>query len=311
MANHIHKKFTNEQVKELIQKYLNKEVQRKYIQEILGIGKSRFFEIIQSYRKDPNEFSVDYKRSGKAKRISLEIQENIIKELAIDKKAIQNKDIPLYRYNYSYVQKRLERNHKQSAALSTIIAYAKDNGFYLPMLGNSSSTMPLITFGLLTQELNGHSLLPSMTTAVLCFTLNWSNKSLLGLTSKPCNPLLLNTELLWPSIPIVIQSFVMSEAVISSIKTLPNSPTMLTLNGNKLSKTATSNLSTLYLLKPKVKSKDLTAGFKIISSAPASVKMSKRLVTLNASLTMNATVTTTNNSTLLSKKSLLRDLIPL
>ena len=132
MANHIHKKFTNEQVKELIQKYLNKEVQRKYIQEILGIGKSRFFEIIRSYRKDPNEFSVDYKRSGKAKRISPEIQENIIKELAIDKKAIQNKDIPLYRYNYSYVQKRLERNHKQSAALSTIIAYAKDNGFYLP-----------------------------------------------------------------------------------------------------------------------------------------------------------------------------------
>ena len=47
MAPHIHKRFTNEQVKELLQKYLNKEIERKYIQGILGIGKSRFFELIQ------------------------------------------------------------------------------------------------------------------------------------------------------------------------------------------------------------------------------------------------------------------------
>ncbi len=117
MAAQIHKKFTNEQVKELLQKYLNKEVERRHIQEILGIGKSRFFEIIQSYRNNPQGFSVDYKRSAEAKRIAPEIQDNIIKELAIYQKAIGNKDIPLYRYNYSDVQKRLKKQHKQSAAL--------------------------------------------------------------------------------------------------------------------------------------------------------------------------------------------------
>ena len=132
MAKQIHKKFTSEQVKEFLQKYLNKEVERKYLQQILGIGKSRFFELIQDYQENPNEFSVEYKRSTQAKRITPEIQENIIKELAIDKKAIQNKDVPLYRYNYSYVQKRLKKNYMQSAALSTIIQYAKDNDFYLP-----------------------------------------------------------------------------------------------------------------------------------------------------------------------------------
>lgn len=132
MAPQIHKKFTNDQIKELLQKYLNKEIERKHIQEILGIGKSRFFEIIQDYRNDPKVFSVEYKRSSQTKRIAPEIQDNIIKELAIDQKAIQNKDIPLYRYNYSYVQKRLEKSYKQSAALSTIIQYAKANGFYLP-----------------------------------------------------------------------------------------------------------------------------------------------------------------------------------
>lgn len=132
MASQIHKSFTTQQVKELLIKYLNKEVQRKYIQEILGIGKSRFFEIIQAYRNNPEVFSVDYKRSSEAKRIAPEIKNSIIKELAIDKKAIQNKDIPLYKYNYSYVQKLLETKYKQSAALSTIIQYAKANDFYLP-----------------------------------------------------------------------------------------------------------------------------------------------------------------------------------
>jgi hypothetical protein len=132
MGTHIHTKFTNEQVKELMQKYLNKEVERKYLQQILGVGKSRFFKLVQSYRSNPKEFSVEYKRSSKAKRIAPEIQNNIIKELTIDKKAIEHKDIPLYRYNYSYVQKRLKNEYKQKTSLPTIIRYAKANGFYLP-----------------------------------------------------------------------------------------------------------------------------------------------------------------------------------
>jgi hypothetical protein len=132
MASQIHKTFTTQQVKELLTKYLNKEIERKSIQEVLGIGKSRFFELIQAYRNNPDTFSVEYKRSSEAKRIAPEIKNNIIKELAIDKKAIQNKNIPLYKYNYSYVQKQLETKYKQSAALNTIIKYAKANNFYLP-----------------------------------------------------------------------------------------------------------------------------------------------------------------------------------
>ncbi len=132
MASQIHTKFTTEQVKELLEKYVKNEVERKYLQEILGIKKAMFFRVLKAYRDDPKEFSVDYKRSSEAKRIAPEIQENIIKELAIDKKAIQNKDIPLYKYNYSYIQKRLETKYKQSAALNTIIQYAKTNDFYLP-----------------------------------------------------------------------------------------------------------------------------------------------------------------------------------
>jgi hypothetical protein len=132
MVGQIHTKFTTEQVKELLQKYIDGSVERKYIQEVLGIGKSRFFKISQAYRKDKDSFSVEYKRSSEARKIALEIQDNIIKELAIDKKAIQNKEVPLHRYNYSYVQRRLKAKYKQSAALTTIIEYAKANDFYLP-----------------------------------------------------------------------------------------------------------------------------------------------------------------------------------
>ena len=184
MATQIHKKFSNEQVKELMQKYLNKETERKYIQEILGIGKSRFFEIIQSYRANPQQFSVEYKRSGRTRSIDPAIKENIIKELAIDKKAIENKDIPLYRYNYSYVQKRLRNVYKQTTALTTIINHAKANGFHLPKRNKPKAhDREVLTnnVGELIQHdasyhlwalmpaLNGRSLPHSMITAGFCF----------------------------------------------------------------------------------------------------------------------------------------------
>ena len=132
MSTQIHTKFTTDQVKELLQKYIDGAVERKHLQEVLGIKKAMFFRILKDYRDNPKEFSVDYKRSSEAKRISPEIQDIIIKELTIDKKAIQNKDVPLYKYNYSYIKKRLVTKYKQKAALSTIIQYAKKNDFYLP-----------------------------------------------------------------------------------------------------------------------------------------------------------------------------------
>ena len=47
----IHKRFTDEQVKELIEKCLRKEVTRNYLQEILAIGKCwRRWIIIQKWR---------------------------------------------------------------------------------------------------------------------------------------------------------------------------------------------------------------------------------------------------------------------
>jgi hypothetical protein len=76
----IHKEFTDSQVKELVERYLRKEIERKYIQEFLCIEKTRFFALIKEYRKDPNNFSIQYTRNTKTRKIS----ENINKLDAAD-----------------------------------------------------------------------------------------------------------------------------------------------------------------------------------------------------------------------------------
>ncbi len=127
---HIHKRFTDDQVKRMIERYLNHEIERKYIQSILGVGKSRFFKLVQEYRKDPGEFCIAYHRPSPS-RIDSAIEKNILKELLIDKRAIQNKDIPLQGYNYSYVKERLVKKYDQTISLPTVIDRAKKHGFYL------------------------------------------------------------------------------------------------------------------------------------------------------------------------------------
>ena len=72
----IHKRFTDDQVKNLLQRYLEKGIERKYIQEILGIKKRRFFELIQEYRSDPGKFSIQYDRKAKTRSIDPGIEKN-------------------------------------------------------------------------------------------------------------------------------------------------------------------------------------------------------------------------------------------
>ena len=91
----IHKKFTDDQVKELLQRYLDKKIERNYIQEILSIKKARLFILLKQYKTDPAKFSIQYSRSKTTRAIDPAIEQNIIKALTIDKQAIENKDAPL------------------------------------------------------------------------------------------------------------------------------------------------------------------------------------------------------------------------
>ncbi len=131
MSKHLHKSFHSYQVKNLLQKYIAREVRLEHILGILGIGRSRFFEILKTFRENPDDFSIDYKREGVCRRISPDIEQNILKELRREKKLIKNPDIPIKSYNYSYIRDLLRSQYRQKVSLPTIIKRAKKNDFYI------------------------------------------------------------------------------------------------------------------------------------------------------------------------------------
>ena len=130
MPSQLHKNFTVDQVKSLLKGYLDKEIKIKYILQMLNIKRSRFFELLVKYRKDPDSFSIQYERKTINRKIDPDIEKNIVKELKIEKDLIKNKDIPIKWYNYSYIKDLLEQKYGQKVSLPTIIDRAKRNNFY-------------------------------------------------------------------------------------------------------------------------------------------------------------------------------------
>ena len=125
----LHKRFTSDQVKEFLERYSKNEIERKYIQEILGIKRRRFFVLLKGYKENPQRFTIQYQKTTPFRSISADIEQNILKELATDKKIIQDKEIPLKSYNYSFIKDQLKKNYRQKVSLTTVIRRAKKHGF--------------------------------------------------------------------------------------------------------------------------------------------------------------------------------------
>jgi uncharacterized protein (UPF0216 family) len=125
----VHKRFTDKQVRELLERYVAGKIERRYVQEILGIKKRRFFPLLAAFKQNPAHFSVAYTRNGTPRTISPDVEHNIVKELEIDKGLIEDPDVPLKRYNYSYVRDRLQSKYHQKVSLPTIINRAQKYGF--------------------------------------------------------------------------------------------------------------------------------------------------------------------------------------
>jgi len=127
----IHKRFTDDVVKDLLKKYSAKGVEIGYILQILRIKRARFFRLLKAYKKDPNGFSIQYRRKKRTRGISEKVETNIIKELSMEKKLIEDKNIPIRYYNYSYIKDQIFKKYKQRVSLPTIIDRAKKNNFYI------------------------------------------------------------------------------------------------------------------------------------------------------------------------------------
>jgi hypothetical protein len=86
--------------------------------------------LLKQYKQNPEHFAIQYQRTTRS-RLSSDLEHNILNELSIEKKIIQDKEIPLKSYNYSYIKDRLRKTCHQKVSLTTIIRRAKRHGFYL------------------------------------------------------------------------------------------------------------------------------------------------------------------------------------
>lgn len=126
----IHKRLTAEQVKVFLQAYCRGIFDRSVIEDELGINKTRFFALLKLYRRDPDNFSVAYERETPT-RLPASVEEEIRKELKLDRGLIEDPTLPITTYNYSAIRDRLIKR-SLPVSLSTIIDRAKDSGCYQP-----------------------------------------------------------------------------------------------------------------------------------------------------------------------------------
>ena len=124
----IHKRFTAEQVAALLKGYCQGILDRTTVEEVLGIGKTRFFALLDQYRFNPNNFSLAYKRETPA-RLSAQIEKEIEKELMLEKSLIEDPTLPITTYNYSATRDCLAKR-RVVVSLPTIIDRAKSLGCY-------------------------------------------------------------------------------------------------------------------------------------------------------------------------------------
>ncbi len=90
----VHKRFTAEQVKVLLKGYCQGFLDRSAIEEILDIGRSRFFALLKEYRHDPHRFSIAYQRESRP-RLPTRVEAEIEKELMLEKNLIDDSTLPI------------------------------------------------------------------------------------------------------------------------------------------------------------------------------------------------------------------------
>lgn len=131
MKTQLHKRFTEEQVKDILGKYIVRQLRAKEACRYLGIGRTRLHTLVAAQRI--NTSIVSYKRTTPNNTLKTSIKDHILTELATEKeKIIDNPAVPTNRYNYSYIKNLVEEKYAEKVSLPTIIAIAKANDFWKP-----------------------------------------------------------------------------------------------------------------------------------------------------------------------------------
>jgi len=141
MTEHIHKRLIDEQARMILEKYLNKEIGVEQGMNLLGLKRRQFFKWVKKYRKNKDCFTIEYKRNEKTRGISKEIETNILNELKVEKRLIDDSAMPISFYNYSFIKDQIMKKYCQKVSLPTIIDRAKKTVFTYQDQRRSSMTM--------------------------------------------------------------------------------------------------------------------------------------------------------------------------
>jgi hypothetical protein len=126
----LHKRFTAEQVKVLLQGYCQGTMSRAEVEEMLNIGKTRFFALLKEYQQSPATFSIVYERDTPA-RLSARVEAAIEQALLREKELVDDPQLPISDYNYSALRDRLKKTGVTVSA-TTITGRAKKLECYKP-----------------------------------------------------------------------------------------------------------------------------------------------------------------------------------
>lgn len=122
----VHRRFSDEQVRALLQAYCRGGIRSAVLQEALAIQKTQFFALLKDYRRDPECFSIRYARAARP-RLLAEVEARIERELLCEKRLVDDPHLPISSYNYTVLRNRL-LDDRVEVSLTTIIARAKALG---------------------------------------------------------------------------------------------------------------------------------------------------------------------------------------
>lgn len=127
----LHKRFTEEQVRDIVSKFVAKQLRAKEACRYLSIGRTRLHALVSNYRTDPQAMLFAAPRTTPTNMIEPAIKEHILTELAFEKKhIIDNPAVPTTRYNYSYIKNLLQEKYTEQVSLPTIITLAKGHDYW-------------------------------------------------------------------------------------------------------------------------------------------------------------------------------------
>ena len=128
MGRHLRTRYSAKEVKEIFQRYLSREIGVAQALALLKLGRRQFFNLLQSYRADPNHFSLESQRTTPPRQITAKAETRIMQELKKEAEIIRRDSNPVKFYNYSYLKETLAKKHQVFVSLPTIIRRAKKLG---------------------------------------------------------------------------------------------------------------------------------------------------------------------------------------